>query len=151
MWKSEHSADVHAAASDVWPWYADAANWPKWYPDLKMVVLDGPFEAGVTGVLEQDPESGHHMEPVRFTVTEVTENESWTLDLMAPTDETGIVDEIQMRSRARLETRPEGGLRIVHWAELSGPGTDEIGEAIGPWISESLAKGVAKLAELVTA
>ncbi len=150
MWKSEHTVEADVTPEAVWARYTDLPTWVDWYPDVVKVSIDGPFETGTMGLLEQDPALGHFPEPVPFRLVDVVENKGWALQLMAPTSETGIQDQIAMYSGSRIEALSDGGIRISHWAELSGTGSEEIGEALGPMISNSIVTGLEALVKLVS-
>ncbi|MEV6379162.1 SRPBCC family protein [Streptomyces sp. NPDC051773] len=58
-----------AAPSAFFARWADMATWPEWNADTEWVRLDGPFEAGSTGVLK--PKGGPR---TKFVITELTDD-----------------------------------------------------------------------------
>ncbi|BFO16876.1 hypothetical protein SHKM778_32640 [Streptomyces sp. KM77-8] len=85
MWKFEHTVEAKAAPEAVWARYTDLPSWREWYNDVSTIRVEGPFVSGAEGVIEQDPQQGHHPQPVPFTLVDVVENEGFTLECMAPT------------------------------------------------------------------
>jgi hypothetical protein len=97
--------DMDASPEAVWATLTDLASWPSWYPGVKSMAADGPFEVGSkfrwsagpgtirSEIVTADRPSravwkGHHggieavhvwtIEPVGPTTTHVHTEESWS-------------------------------------------------------------------------
>ncbi|MFF3468153.1 SRPBCC family protein [Streptomyces sp. NPDC002619] len=149
MWKFEHTVEAKATPAAVWARYTDLPSWREWYNDVSTIRVEGPIVSGVKGVIEQDPEQGHHPQPVPFTLVDVVENEGFTLECMAPTSESGVKDETFLRTSLRAVDNGKGGVTITHSAILDGPQSAEVGEAIGKFLSTNLVLGLKRLAKVV--
>jgi polyketide cyclase/dehydrase/lipid transport protein len=150
MWKAEHTVEADATAAQVWARYVDLPSWREWYNDVSTIRVDGPFVSGATGVIEQDPEQGHHPQPVPFTLVDVVENEGFTLECLAPTSESGVADETFMRTHLRARDLGDGRVRITHSVILEGPQSEEVGAVIGEFLSTGLVSGLERLAKVVS-
>ena len=65
--------------------------------------------------------------PIRSVIAEIRENEYYA-------DETDMGD-VTLRFSTALTRLPDGGTRLVHRLEISGPAADEIGPELGPAIT----------------
>ncbi|WP_328674206.1 SRPBCC family protein [Streptomyces sp. NBC_00328] len=149
MWKFEHSVEAKAAPEAVWARYTDLPSWREWYNDVSTIRVEGPFVSGAKGVIEQDPEQGHHPQPVPFTLVDVVENEGFTLECMAPTPESNIRDETFLRTSLRAVANGTDGVTITHSIVLDGPQSAEVGEAIGNFLTTNLVLGLERLAKVL--
>lgn len=72
-WTVSASAMSKATAHQIWAWYTDTAEVPRWDPLVKEVISHGPFQVNTQG--ENIPYSGPAM---RWTLTEVSVDRSYT-------------------------------------------------------------------------
>jgi hypothetical protein len=102
----EHRIVVQAPASVIYGIYKDVAQWNTWDPDTKASSLDGPFEAGTQGTLA--PSKGR---PIRITLTDVRENQSFTV--------VGGVPGFHMCFEHELKAHAQG-TEVIHRVSFSG-------------------------------
>ncbi|RKS77803.1 polyketide cyclase/dehydrase/lipid transport protein [Motilibacter peucedani] len=128
-----HSLDTTADAAAVWALYADPASWPSWDGGCERQELDGPLAAGTTGRFT--PAGG---EPLPFTVT-------WAQPGAGFTDEFELPGAV-LRGTHTLTPLADGGTRITHRMELTGPAADELAQHIWAGITDDIPLTVAALA-----
>jgi len=78
--------------------------------------------------------------PAPFTLVDVVDGVSFT-------QETKIDANVTLRSHCKVVAAGNGAT-ITHRTELDGPGSDEMGAAIGPFLSGGIDEGIATLAKL---
>lgn len=135
MWHYERSIDADAAPSAVWARYTDVATWPEWNAGMEKMEISGPFASGSTGVITSAQQG-----PAAFTLVDVVEGVSFT-------QETKIDENVVLRSVCKVVAGPNGGSTITHRTELDGPGSDEMGAAIGQFLSGGIDEGLNALAK----
>jgi polyketide cyclase/dehydrase/lipid transport protein len=136
MWTYEHSIDADVSPTAVWDLYADVSAWPDtWNYGLEIVKLDGPFQDGSTGICQP-----RGAEALPYTLGEVSLGKHFTMHL---NDE----DKVITASYCGVEALPDGGSRITHRIELSGPASAARAAELGPILSQGLIGGVQKLVE----
>lgn len=132
MWTHEYTADTTASTEAVWRVLSDLDGWSRWDTSMEQVSLDGPFAVGSR--VRMTPTG---QEPIESVISEIKENERYA-------DETefgGVV----LRFSHTLSPLPDGGTRIVHRLEITGPAADEIGPELGPQIVEDFPEAMAGL------
>ena len=87
--------------------WADVATWPEWNADTEWVRLDGPFEAGSTGVLK--PKGGPK---TKFVITELSEDRF--VDVSA-------LPGARMTFSHFVEATPDAGTKVRVTVTLAGP------------------------------
>lgn len=135
MWEYEHSIETAAGAAAIWRLYSDASTWQDWDFGIELMELDGPFQAGSTGRL-----TPRGRDVIPFTLVLVEENAVFI-------DETRI-DDTLLTFIHRLEPGEDGGTKITHRVEISGPSADRAGPQIGPQITVGIPVTLANLAEI---
>ncbi|MFG1639725.1 SRPBCC family protein [Amycolatopsis sp. NPDC049252] len=131
LYEYTHTETSTAPAAAIWPLWADTARWPEWDAGVRSVVLDGPFEAGVSGTMTMDG-----MPPIPFTLTEVTGGRSFT-------DETRLPDALLRFEHVLTEVG--GGTEITYRVTIDGP------EELGPQVTEDTPDAMRALARLAEA
>jgi hypothetical protein len=53
----KHTVETRATPAQIWQVWQDVENWNSWDHDLESSHLDGPFQAGTTGMLKFKGES----------------------------------------------------------------------------------------------
>jgi len=123
VWTHEHTAQSALGPEVIWAVIADVDNWARWDTSMESVKLQGPFVVGTAVAMTPKGQ-----DPVTSVITAITANELYA-------DETDTGDVILRFSHA-LTRLPDGGTRIVHRLEISGPKAAEIGPELGPAITE---------------
>ncbi|WP_060884754.1 SRPBCC family protein [Streptomyces caniscabiei] len=96
-----------AAPSAFFARWADMATWPEWNADTEWVRLDGPFEAGSTGVLK--PKGGPR---TKFVIAELTDDRFVDVSRLAGA---------RMTFSHFVEETRGGGTKVQVTVTLSGP------------------------------
>jgi uncharacterized protein YndB with AHSA1/START domain len=122
MWTHEHTAETQLAPEAVWKVLKDIDNWPRWDTSMEAVTLEGPLAVGSRVAMTPTGQ-----EPITSVITAAKENELYA-------DETDLGD-VTLRFSHTLTRLPDGGTRISHWLEISGPKADELGPELGPAIT----------------
>lgn len=130
MYTFEHTAETTASADAVWALYADVNAWLRWDHGLDAIVLDGPFEAGVTGRI-----TPKGMGELPFVLTRVEPGRRFD-------DETPAMGHV-LRFIHVIEPLAEGGARVTHRVEIEGPAADEMGPNVTGDTPEAVAALVA--------
>jgi hypothetical protein len=79
MWTFEHHHDIATTPDQIWPLYADVANWPLWDPAMERVDLDGSFVTGSMGTMHI-----YDTGAIAFTLTCVENERRFTTDSPGP-------------------------------------------------------------------
>ena len=108
MWTHEHTAETALAPETIWTVLKDIDNWPRWDTSMETVTLEGPFKVGARVTMTPTGQ-----EPITSVITAITENEFYA-------DETDLGDVI-LRFSHTLTRRADGGTRITHRLEITGP------------------------------
>jgi Polyketide cyclase / dehydrase and lipid transport len=135
VWHYERSIDTDAPPAAVWARYTDVTTWPEWNAGMEKMAIDGPFASGSTGVITNAQQG-----PAPFTLVDVVDGVSFT-------QETKIDANVTLRSHCKVVAAGSGAT-ITHRTELDGPGSDEMGAAIGQFLSGGIDEGIATLAKL---
>jgi len=122
MWAHEYTAESALASDVIWAVLADVDNWARWDTSMESVKLQGPFAVGTPVTMTPKGQ-----DPINSVITAITKNELYA-------DETDMGD-VTLRFSHALTRLPDGGTRIVHRLEITGPKADEIGPEIGPAIT----------------
>jgi hypothetical protein len=122
MWTHEITVDSLLAPEAIWAVLADMDNWPRWDTSMESVKLQGPFSVGTRVAMTPTGQ-----DPITSVIAEIRENEFYA-------DETDMTD-VTLRFSTALDRLPDGGTRLVHRLEISGPAADEIGPELGPAIT----------------
>jgi hypothetical protein len=122
MWTHEHTAETALAPEAVWRVLEDMENWPRWDTSMEEVTLEGPFAVGTRVTMKPTGQ-----DPITSVITAATENERYA-------DETDLGD-VVLRFSHTLTRLPQGGTRIIHRLEISGPKAAELGPELGPAIT----------------
>ena len=122
MWTHEHTAETPLAPEAIWNVLKDLDNWPRWDTSMETVTLHGPFAVGSRVTMKPTGQ-----EPITSVIAAITENEFYA-------DQTDLGDVI-LRFSHTLTRRAQGGTRITHRLEITGPKADELGPELGPAIT----------------
>jgi hypothetical protein len=128
-----HTVETDVTPEAIWALYEDVTTWPIWDAQAELITRDGPFAAGTTGTMRFVGQ-----EPLDYRLTKVD-------PLREFVDETP-VDELVVRVSHRLDSLPDGRLRITYSAQIDGP-KDEA-QQIGPVITADFPDTVAALIAL---
>ena len=134
MWTNEYAAISPLPAAAIWNALKGLHEGTLTYEGADTFVLHGPFAKGsrvsVTPVGQDTFES---------TIVDLVDNVTYA-------DETSFGD-TKLLFRHTL-TPVEGGTRVTHRLEISGPSADEVGPELGPQISGDFDASMAKLFQL---
>lgn len=132
MWTHEHTAETALAPEAVWRVLKDIDSWPRWDTSMEEVTLEGPFAVGTRVTMKPTGQ-----DPLASVITGITENERYA-------DETDLGDVI-LRFSHTLAKLPDGGTRITHRLEITGPKAGELGPELGPAITADFPEAMAAL------
>ncbi|MFD8483244.1 SRPBCC family protein [Kitasatospora sp. NPDC059673] len=132
MWQHEYTADTTAAPHAVWAVLSDLNSWPSWDTSMESVTLDGPFAVGSKVAMTPTGQ-----EPIVSVITQIEENHVYA-------DETEFGG-TTLRFSHTLTALPEGGTRVLHRLEITGPDADGLGPELGPMITEDFPEAMAGL------
>jgi len=90
---------------------------------MESVTLHGPFAVGTRVTMTPTGQ-----DPITSVIAAITPNECYA-------DETDMGN-VTLRFSHALTRLPDGGTRIVHRLEITGPKADELGPELGPMITE---------------
>ena len=130
MFTWTHTVTSSATPEQVWPLYADVGRWLEWDSGLTDVTIDGDFQAGSSGTLHVEGQP-----PLAWTLTEVTENASFT-------DVTEIPGVATLTFVHRIDA-VDGGSAITHEVHIEGPAAADLGPMVTsdtPEAMEALAR-----------
>ena len=125
----------HVAAADagaVWALWADVGSWQEWDEGIEWCRVDGPFAAGSTGMLK--PRGGPR---VRFTLLEVQPGRGFRDRSHLPLASLDFTHTVELA---------EGGVRITHRVEATGPLGWLFGRMMGAGLRAGLPATVRALA-----
>ena len=122
MWAHEHTAETAASPKEVWQVLRDLDRWGAWDTSLEWVRLEGPFQVGSQVVMKPNGQ-----DPITSVIVEASENRVYA-------DQTDM-GEVTLRFSHTLEPL-EGGTRVTHRLEITGPAADQVGPELGPAIAE---------------
>ncbi len=122
MWTHEHTAETALAPEAVWKVLRDIDNWARWDTSMEAVKLEGPFAVGARVTMTPAGQ-----DPITSVLTAIRENELYA-------DETDLGD-VTLHFSHALTRLPDGGTRIAHRLEITGPKADELGPELGPAIT----------------
>jgi hypothetical protein len=136
-WSTEASAVTPATPEHVWALYEQVSAWKAWDHEVESSQLDGPFQAGTTGVLK--PKGGPAS---KFQLTAVERARRFA--------------DVTRLPLARLAfehtlTPIQGGTRIHHRVTIDGPLTFLFSRVIGRKIAAGLPHAVQSLAQAAKA
>lgn len=123
MWTHEHAAETTVTAEAIWKVLRDLDNWARWDTSMETVSIEGPFQVG--SHVSMTPTG---QEPIRSVITGIRENEFYA-------DETDMGG-VKLAFSHTLIRLPDGGTRVVHRLEITGPAAAEVGPELGPAIVE---------------
>src|ERR687887_1104453 len=122
MWAYEHTAETATSPEAVWQVLRDLGQWATWDTSMEWVRLQGPFQVGSEVVMKPKGQ-----DPITSVIVEASENRVYA-------DQTDM-GEVTLRFSHTLEPL-EGGTRVTHRLEITGPAADQVGPELGPAIAE---------------
>ena len=131
MWTTEHTAEPEATPEAVWAAIEDLHRGTMNSPTSDRFELHGPFEVGTE--LSVTPQG---QGTFRSRIIELVPREVYA-------DETAFGD-ITLLFRHTLEAI-DGGTRVTHRLEISGPTSDQVGPELGAQISEDFPEAMQAL------
>ncbi|MFF4344637.1 SRPBCC family protein [Kitasatospora sp. NPDC001540] len=132
MWQHEYTAETTAAPHAVWAVLSDLDRWTDWDTSMEAVTLDGPFAVG--GRVSMTPTG---QDPIVSVITRIEPDRAYA-------DRTEFGGAVLDFSHT-LTALPDGGTRVVHRLEISGPDADRLGPELGPMITEDFPEAMAAL------
>ncbi len=137
-WSTTATLDVDAAPAAVWERaYADAADWPRWNPELRAATLDGPLRAGARARVRF--RTGLRL---RFAVTEHEAGRLFTDEARLPG--------ARMGHRHVVEPLPGGGARLTNTIYVAGPLAGLWARVVGRRAAAALPASQRAIAELAS-
>lgn len=135
-----HSASCVATVDGevVWTLVADPARWPDWNTSARSLRLDGPFEAGTSGVLTV-PDG----QELPFVLDEVRGGRGYT-------STTRIAETVGLRTRLDVVDAGDGSVTIAQTGTLIGPAAEHFAPAFGDALVQGVEATVRRLAEAAT-
>ncbi|MBC7592628.1 MAG: polyketide cyclase [Kineosporiaceae bacterium] len=122
MWTTDYSDSTSAGPAAVWASLTALHSGTPLGPHSDAFELHGPFAVGTT--LTITPQG---QDPMQSTIVELKVDEVYA-------DQT-VHGELMLTFRHQLTRLDDGGTRVTHTLEISGPGADEVGPDLGPQIS----------------
>jgi hypothetical protein len=132
-----HTVETPADVAAVWRLYSDLALWPQWDGSVESATLTGPFVVGSEGTLVIKEQG-----PFPLRLTEVTPLRSFSDE--TPMPDMGIV----LSFSHLLEPLPNGGTRITHSLQITGPAAATVGPELGPMVVGDMPEAMDSLAAL---
>ncbi|GAA2745305.1 SRPBCC family protein [Kitasatospora cinereorecta] len=132
MWEHEYTSETALAPEAIWTVLRDLDNWARWDTSMEVVELLGAFEVG--SKVSMTPIG---QEPIVSEITGIRENEYYA----DRTEFGGVVLDFSHT----LERLADGGTRVVHRLEITGPEADTLGAELGPAITEDFPEAMAAL------
>ncbi|MGY4644802.1 polyketide cyclase [Cellulomonas sp. URHB0016] len=133
MWSTEHTTETTLSPKAVWTALADLHRGVLTYPGADVFELHGPFAVGST--LAVTPDGGP--ETFQSTIVDLVEEATYA-------DQTAFGD-VVLQFRHTLTPLDDGGTRLAHRLEITGPGADATGPVLGPQISGDFPESMAAL------
>jgi len=137
-WSTEASAVTAAAPENVWALYEQVGAWKSWDHEVESSRLDGPFQAGSTGVLK--PKGGPAS---KFLLTAVEPSRRFADVTRLPL--------ARLAFEHTLTPVDGGGTRIHHRVTIDGPLTFLFSRVIGRKIAAGLPRAVQSLTQAAKA
>ncbi|WP_040841269.1 SRPBCC family protein [Nocardia brevicatena] len=135
MWSATATVVTKADRNEVFARYRDVASWSQWDEGVEDVSLDGPFEAGTTGVL-----SPAGRPKVAFIITVAEPGRRFTDVARLPG--------ARMTFDHTLNGGTDGGTVITHTVTISGPMAFLFSVVIGRAIAKGMPDAVQALARV---
>ncbi|MGI8553272.1 MAG: polyketide cyclase [Dehalococcoidia bacterium] len=114
MWSHVYTGGATASREAVWKVLRNIDEWASWDTSMEWVRLQGPFQIGSEVVMKPKGQ-----EPITSVIVEAMENEVYA-------DESNLGDVI-LRFSHTLEALDNGGTRVIHRLEITGPAADQVG------------------------
>lgn len=132
MWSTSYSAETDLTASAVWAALRDLHSGIALGPHSDHFELHGPFAVGTeVSVTPQGQQT------LRSVITELEDSRRYA--------DSTVFGDLTLTFRHRLEPTPDGGTRITHELQLTGPTADQQGPGLGPEISADFPTAMAEL------
>jgi hypothetical protein len=132
MWTYGYEREARLSREALWNVLRNVDDWAAWDTSMESVRLRGPFEVGSQVLMTPAGQ-----EAITSVITDVVENERYA-------DETDM-EGVTLRFSHTLSALADGGTRIVHRLEISGPAADEVGLQLGPAITEDFPDAMSAL------
>ena len=132
MWVHEYTGETTASREAVWKVLRNIDEWASWDTSMDWVRLQGPFRVGSKVMMKPKGQ-----DPITSVIVEAVENEAYA-------DETQFGD-VTLRFSHTLETLDNGGTRVIHRLEITGPAADQVGPELGPAITEDFPEAMEAL------
>ncbi len=100
-------ATIRAEPEQVWRFWTDVSDWPRWDPSKEIARLDGPFAAGTSGWAKQRGNLGGP-----FTITVVEPYRRWASECPLPLGKV-VFDHL-------IEPQPGGCAKVTKSVEVYG-------------------------------
>ncbi|MDM7854857.1 SRPBCC family protein [Cellulomonas alba] len=132
MWSTEHTATTDLGPAAVWAALRALHEGRLTYPGADTFELHGPFAVGT-----------------EVSVTPVGQ-ETFASRIVDLEDERTYADEttfgdVTLLFRHTLGALPDGGTRVTHRLDITGPAADEVGPELGPQIAGDFPESMAAL------
>jgi hypothetical protein len=122
------SKETSRTEQEIWNIYKDVTNWKTWDESVVSSELFGEFRVGTKGVLK--PKGGPS---AKFTMTEVTENKSFTNRSFLPLAHINFIHTIENFGNKR---------KIIHTIEMDGFSAPVFKLLIGKTLANGLEEAV---------
>lgn len=122
--KFEESIEINADAATVFDVLTNVSEWSVWDPETESASLDGDFVVGATGTIK--PKGAPN---TKIKLTEVTENESFTVECSLPLSKMHFIHTLSPTSN---------GVSFKHSLEFSGLLAPIFARLMGKSISKTL-------------
>ena len=132
MWSTEHTATTDLTPTQVWAALRALHEGRLSYPGADRFELHGPFQAGTT--LSVTPAG---QDTFTSTIVDLDEPRTYA-------DET-VFGDVTLLFRYTLAPLPDGGTRVVHRLDITGPAADQVGPELGPQIAGDFPESMAAL------
>ena len=115
---------INTSASNIFKQYQNVENWHTWDNDVQSANLDGDFLVGTRGMLQPT-----HGPKSKFTLTEVTLNQSFTTETKLPL--CNLIFEHKLEATIN-------GTQVTHTVHFNGLFSPIFGKLIGTNIKKGL-------------
>ncbi|WP_068776599.1 SRPBCC family protein [Paenibacillus sp. FJAT-26967] len=126
MWHFEHTVIAEASVQTIWKLYSDISSWVEWDKEIDSASLEGPFIAGIQGVLQPKGQG-----PMAFELTEVDPPRRFAKIADIP----GAGIHIEFIHRLQQTHK---GTAITHEVNITGPNAEQLGPQWGARIAQGL-------------